>query len=155
MTKFNIVRESDRTLWGFDYDLSEVQIGLFLQGQVTFDFQQKIEGSEEFETITNNGTLLKTLPVYEVAKVPAWTDLKNALFDNFALIAKCLGASSYGLLTSMIVSAEAGATVYESNFLKIWNLLAQELVAKGNALTQPEIDFINEKLVEYDFSITI
>ena len=63
--------------------------------------------------------------------------------------------NAYVLLADMIVSAEAGANVLESNFLIGWNLLKSELTAKGTPLLQSEIDFINAKLVEFEFTITI
>jgi len=86
---------------------------------------------------------------------PKWTEFKNSIFANFALLLKCLPCNAYPLVADMIISAEAGATVYESNFLLGWQLLQSELTAKGTPLLQSEIDFINENLFLYDFSITI
>jgi hypothetical protein len=94
-------------------------------------------------------------PIIVLPKKADWTGLKNALFANFALLQKCLPCNAYPLVADMIISAETGAVVYESNFLLGWQLLQSELVSKGTALTESEIAFINENLVLYDFSITL
>jgi hypothetical protein len=86
---------------------------------------------------------------------PKWTEFKNAIFANFALLLKCLPCSAYPLVADMIISSEAGAVVYESNFLLGWQLLQSQLVGKGTPLTVDEIAFINQNLALYDFSITI
>jgi hypothetical protein len=86
---------------------------------------------------------------------PKWTEFKNAIFENKTLLFKCMPCNAYPLVADMIISAEAGANVYESNFLLGWQLLQSQLVGKGTPLTVDEIAFINQNLALYDFSITI
>jgi hypothetical protein len=86
---------------------------------------------------------------------PKWTEFKNAIFANFALLLKCLPCSAYPLVADMIISSEAGAVVYESNFLLGWQLLQSELAAKGTPFTADELAFINSNFTTYEFSITL
>lgn len=95
-------------------------------------------------------------PIIVLPKNPNWTGFKNAVFlENFAFLDKCLDCRTYSLLSGIILSAETGAEVHEENFLKIFRLLQKDLQDNNTAMTTDEVTFINEKLVEFEFSFTI
>lgn len=123
----------DGKAYFFENILSPNQLQLFLNGELEGEYLRDVV----------------------IDKTPYWTGFKNTIFNNSTLLLKCLPCNAYVLLADMIVSAEAGANVLESNFLIGWNLLKSELTAKGTPLLQSEIDFINAKLVEFEFTITI
>lgn len=170
-------RALDNAFWGFEYELTEAQILLYLQGQTEFFYEKKInvpktqqitlENGEtteviiknEFEVqteqIPNNGVFIENFVSHPVEKVADWTSFKNTIFDNQTLFMKCFSATAYNLVSGMIISAEAGQKVLESNFLLALNMLKNELISKGNALTQNEIDFINQTLIDCQFSIQL
>lgn len=94
--------------------------------------------------------------VEKMQALPNWTGFKNAIFDaNFPLVVKCLYCNAYILVADMIVSSEAGATVYESNFLLAFQLLQSQLSEKKTPFLQTEIDFINKNLKDFNFSIQL
>jgi hypothetical protein len=135
------LRAYDAQFWEFSIELSKEEIDLFQNGQTIFS--------------DNVGVFESTFVSHTLNKAPDWTNLKNALFANTALLQKCFTMNAYPLLTGMILSAEDGHIVLEDNFLMGWNLLKSELTTKGTPLLQIEIDFINSKLLEFEFSITI
>ncbi len=111
--------------------------------------------ANDYATANNMQVKPEIVPDVILLKLPDWTGFKNSVFDNKPLLFKCLPCNAYPLVADMIISAEAGATVYEKNFLLGWQLLQSQLAEKGVPFSQTEIDFINDNLTKFEFSIQL
>lgn len=131
---FQYSRDLDKTVHGFENNLTKSEI-------------------ENFNLGLLNGVIVEFIEESELISVPDWLNLEQTFYTHPTIFPKALDSVGNGFAFVSKVFADGKTTYAHPNaLLMALNLLMPSM---NVPYTQEEIDFVNQKLIENNFSIQL